>query len=185
MPTQICDVSLSLHPMVVTETLRLLLRYFTWNDLNDMATIYADPIGMAFRGSPRTFEETQQVFKWIFDNYSKDGFEMWAIIHKADQKLIGCCGLIPQVVDGQQETEMGYILAKQYWGQGLATEAAFAVRNYGFEKLGCDRIIALINPKNLASQNVAQKIGLIYEKDTTHSEKTVCVYAIHKSSFSS
>ena len=185
MPTQICDVSLSLHPMVVTETLRLLLRYFTWNDLNDMATIYADPIGMAFRGSPRTFEETQQVFKWMFDNYSKDGFEMWAIIHKADQKLIGCCGLIPQVVDGQQETEMGYILAKQYWGQGLATEAAFAVRNYGFEKLGCDRIIALINPKNLASQNVAQKIGLIYEKDTTHSEKTVCVYAIHKSSFSS
>jgi len=184
-PTQICDVSLSLHPMVVTETLRLLLRYFTWNDLNDMATIYADPIGMAFRGSPRTFEETQQVFKWIFDNYSKDGFEMWAIIHKADQKLIGCCGLIPQVVDGQQETEMGYILAKEYWGQGLATEAAFAVRNYGFEKLGCDRIIALINPKNLASQNVAQKIGLIYEKDTTHSEKTVCVYAIHKSSFSS
>ena len=185
MPTQICDVSLSLHPMVVTETLRLLLRYFTWNDLNDMATIYADPIGMAFRGSPRTFEETQQVFKWIFDNYSKDGFEMWAIIHKADQKLIGCCGLIPQVVDGQQETEMGYVLAKEYWGQGLATEAAFAVRNYGFEKLGCDRIIALINPKNLASQNVAQKIGLIYEKDTTHSEKTVCVYAIHKSSFSS
>jgi len=184
-PTQICDVSLSLHPMVVTETLRLLLRYFTWNDLNDMATIYADPIGMAFRGSPRTFEETQQVFKWIFDNYSKDGFEMWAIIHKADQKLIGCCGLIPQVVDGQQETEMGYVLAKEYWGQGLATEAAFAVRNYGFEKLGCDRIIALINPKNLASQNVAQKIGLIYEKDTTHSEKTVCVYAIHKSSFSS
>jgi ribosomal-protein-alanine N-acetyltransferase len=171
--------------MVVTETLRLLLRYFTWNDLNDMATIYADPIGMAFRGSPRTFEETQQVFKWIFDNYSKDGFEMWAIIHKADQKLIGCCGLIPQVVDGQQETEMGYVLAKEYWGQGLATEAAFAVRNYGFEKLGCDRIIALINPKNLASQNVAQKIGLIYEKDTTHSEKTVCVYAIHKSSFSS
>jgi ribosomal-protein-alanine N-acetyltransferase len=171
--------------MVVTETLRLLLRYFTWNDLNDMATIYADPVGMAFRGSPRTFEETQQVFKWMFDNYSKDGFEMWAIIHKADQKLIGCCGLIPQVVDGQQETEMGYVLAKEYWGQGLATEAAFAVRNYGFEKLGCDRIIALINPKNLASQNVAQKIGLIYEKDTTHSEKTVCVYAIHKSSFSS
>jgi ribosomal-protein-alanine N-acetyltransferase len=170
---------------LVTETSRLLLRYFTWDDLNDMAIIYADPIGMAFRGSPRTFEETQQLFKWILDNYSQDGFEMWAIIHKANKKLIGCCGLIPQVVDGQQETEMGYILAKDYWGQGLATEAAFAVRDYGFEQLGCDRIIALINPENLASQNVAMKVGLIYEKDTTHLEKTVRVYAIHKSSFPS
>ncbi|NEQ24341.1 MAG: GNAT family N-acetyltransferase [Microcoleus sp. SIO2G3] len=169
--------------MVVTETLRLLLRYFTWNDLNNMATIYADPIGMAFRGSPRTFEETQQLFQWMFDNYSKDGFEMWAIIHKADQKLIGCCGLIPQEVEGQQETEMGYVLAKEYWGQGLATEAAFAVRDYGFEKLGCDRIVALINPKNIASQNVARKIGLVYERDITHLEKIVCLYFIHKSSW--
>jgi ribosomal-protein-alanine N-acetyltransferase len=169
--------------MVVTETSRLLLRYFTWDDLNDMATIYADPVGMAFRGSPRTFEETQQLFKWIFDNYSKDGFEMWAIIHKADNRLIGCCGLIPQEVEGQQETEMGYVLAKEYWGQGLATEAAFAVRNYGFEQLGCDRIVALINPKNLASQNVARKIGLIYERDITHLEKIVRLYVIHKSSW--
>jgi ribosomal-protein-alanine N-acetyltransferase len=171
--------------MVVTETSRLLLRYFTWDDLNDMATIYADPVGMAFRGSPRTFEETQQLFKWIFDNDCQVGFEMWAIIHKADNRLIGSCGLIPQEVEGQQETEMGYVLAKEYWGQGLATEAAFAVRDYGFEQLGCDRIVALINPKNIASQNVARKIGLIYERDITHLEKIVRLYVIHKSSLPS
>jgi ribosomal-protein-alanine N-acetyltransferase len=79
--------------MIVTETSRLLLRYFTWDDLNDMATIYANPVVMAFRGSTRTFEQTQQLFEWMFDNYSKDGFELWAIIHKANNQLIGSCGL--------------------------------------------------------------------------------------------
>lgn len=171
--------------MVVTETSRLLLRYFTWDDLNDMATIYADPVVMAFRGSTRTFEQTQQLFNWMFDNYSKDGFELWAIIHKANNQLIGTCGLIAQEVDEQQETEMGYLLASQYWGQGLATEAAIAVRDYGFEQLSCNRIISLIDPGNIASQKVALKVGLVYEKDITHWDKTVRVYAIHKSSFPS
>jgi ribosomal-protein-alanine N-acetyltransferase len=166
--------------MIVTETPRLLLRYFTWNDLDDMAAIRADPVVMTFRGGSRTYEDTKQLFNWMFENYEKHGFELWAIIHKADNKLIGNCGLIPQEVDGQRETEMGYILAKEYWGRGLATEAACICRDYGFEQLGSSRLISLIDSGNIASVKVAIKVGLSYEKDTTIREKTVCVYAIHK-----
>lgn len=166
--------------MIVTETPRLLLRYFTWDDLSEIASIRADPIVMAFRGGSRTYEDTKQLFNWIFENYEKPDFELWAIAHKTDNKLIGNCGLIPQQVDGQQETEMGYLLAKEYWGRGLATEAACAVRDYGFEQLGCDRIVALIDPDNIASQKVAIKVGLKHEKDATMWQKTVRVYAIHR-----
>lgn len=136
---------------------------------------------MAFRGGSQTKEDTKQLFKWIFENYEKQGFELWAIIHKVDKKLIGNCGLISQEINGQRETEMGYILAKEYWRRGLATDAACATRDYGFEQLGCKRIIALIDPNNIASQKVAMKVGLTYEKDIIQFKKTVGVYAIHKS----
>lgn len=105
---------------------------------------------------------------------------MWATIHKAENKFIGRCGLIPQLVDGQEEVEVGYLLAKEYWGKGLATEAAIAIRNYGFSKLNFNRLISLIDPGNIASQKVALKNGMTYEKDTTIWGKIARVYAIHK-----
>lgn len=170
--------------MIVVETPRLLLRHLTWDDVDDMARIYADPVVMKFYPSTRTYEETKQKFELTIGSYEKHGFGLWATIHKADNKFIGRCGLIAQVVDGQSEVEIGYMLAKEYWGQGLATEAARAIRDYGFEKLGYSRLISLIDPGNIASQKVAMKNGLKYENDTFKWEKTVRVYSIHKQEIS-
>ncbi len=166
--------------MIVAETPRLILRHLTKDDVDDLAVIYADPIVMKFYPSTWTYEETQQQVERIINTYEQRGFSLWATIHKADNKFIGRCGLIPQLVDGQQEIEIGYMLAKEYWGRGLATEAACASRDYGFEKVGCNRLISLIDPGNIGSQKVAMKVGLTYEKDATMWEKTVRVYAIHK-----
>lgn len=83
-------------------------------------------------------------------------------------------------MDGQQEVEIGYMLAKEYWGRGLATKAAVASRNYGFEQLRSDRLIPLIEPGNIGPQKVAIKVSLTSEKDATMWKKTVRVYAIHK-----
>lgn len=107
---------------------------------------------------------------------------MWATIHKADNKFIGRCGLKPHPVDGKEEIEVGYMLAQEYWGQGLATEAAIASKNYGFEQLNLSRLISLINHENIASQKVAIKNGMVYEKDTLMWGKNLRVYAIHKGS---
>lgn len=79
-----------------------------------------------------------------------------------------------------QEVEVGYMLAKEYWGQGLATEAAVASRNYGFEQLGLNRLISLIDPRNIASQKVAMKNGMEYEKDAKMWGKILRVYTIHQ-----
>lgn len=163
---------------IVIETPRLILRHLTINDANELAAIYADPVVMKFYPSVWTYAQTKQQIRTIA-TYEQLGFGLWATIYKANNKFIGRCGLVPQLVDGQQEIEIGYLLAKEYWGKGLATEAACASRDYGFE-IGCDRLISLIDPGNIASQKVALKTGLTYEKDATMWEKSLCVYTIHK-----
>ena len=79
---------------------------------------------------------------------------------------MGYCGLFffPDI-DGQAEVEIGYRLARAVWGKGYATEAAQAVRNFAFTTLDIKRLIAMIDPSNIASIRVAKKIGMHYEKD--------------------
>jgi RimJ/RimL family protein N-acetyltransferase len=67
-------------------------------------------------------------------------------------------------IDGQREVEVAYTIAQEYWGQGLATEAARGILEYGFEQLQLSRLICLIAPDNVASRRVAEKIGMTLEK---------------------
>ncbi len=166
--------------MIITETPRLILRHLAEDDVDDLAKIYADPIVTKFFGNTYTPKRTKQWVEEIVSCYQQHGWGLWATVHKVDNKLIGRCGLAPQRVDRQPEVEIGYLLAKEYWGQGLATEAATASRDYGFEQLGLNRLISLIDPGNIASQKVATKVGLTYEKNTTMWEKTLRVYAIER-----
>jgi len=68
-------------------------------------------------------------------------------------------------INGQAEVEIGYRLARSTWDQGYATEAAKAVCDYAFTMLGIKRLIAMIDPSNVSSIRVAEKIGMHYEKD--------------------
>jgi ribosomal-protein-alanine N-acetyltransferase len=60
--------------------------------------------------------------------------------------------------------EIAYLLDKNFWHQGLATEAAKGIMEYGFEKLNLSRLICMIDPENVASQRVAERIGMTFEK---------------------
>ena len=165
--------------MIVAETPRLILRQLTLDDADNLAAIYADPVVMRFLGSTYTRGSTKQwLEERVFKCYEQRGWGLWATIYKMDNKLIGRCGLIPQLVHGQEEVEIGYLLAKEYWSMGLATEAACISRDYGFEKLQANRLISLIDPDNIASQKVAKKVGLTYKKDTYMWNKTVRIYAM-------
>jgi RimJ/RimL family protein N-acetyltransferase len=82
--------------------------------------------------------------------------------------VIGYCGLsrFPgRCAAG--DTEIGFRLARPFWGRGFATEAARAVRDHAFDTLALPRLIAIIDPGNLASIRVAEKIGMRYEKDVS------------------
>ena len=151
--------------MAEIETERLHFRNLTWQDLDDLARIYQDPEVMKYRlhPEPATREQTQEMLEKILSHWQQYNFGRWAVICSHNQQLIGHCGL--EVLAGTSEVEVNYLLDRTYWGKGLATEAAREALRYGFEELGCDRLVAIAKPENIASRRVMEKAGMQYEKD--------------------
>jgi ribosomal-protein-alanine N-acetyltransferase len=83
------------------------------------------------------------------------------------------------VIDGRPEVEVAYMIAKEHWGQGLGTEAARGILDYGFEHLGLSRLICLIDRDNLASIKVATKIGMRFEKEGRDDKGPFLLYSIN------
>lgn len=167
---------------VITETDRLILRTFEPPDLEDLAPIMADPEVMRFSVTgPWSRDRTLRFIQGCMADYSEErwGFGLWAAVHKGDHQLIGYCGLTRfDDVDGSAEVELGYRFAPEYWGRGLGTEAARAVRDYAFEHLGMARLISMIEPENSASIRVAEKVGMAHEKEIRQWNRRVLVYAV-------
>lgn len=152
--------------MVISTTERLLLRAFTPADEPMLLHLFADPEVMRFGDGPRPSEWTHRWLRDTLDSYARRGYGPWAVVEKADGERIGYCGLFyyPDV-NGRPEIEIGYRLTRTWWGRGCATEAVIAARDYAFATLSLTRLIALIDPANLASIRVAEKAGLRHEAD--------------------
>jgi [ribosomal protein S5]-alanine N-acetyltransferase len=149
----------------VLHTERLTIRPLTLGDLDDFAAIFADPESMtAYR---RTFsrDESRGWIERSLARYERDGFALFAVERAADGVYVGDCGPTIQVVEGVEEVEIGWHVRRDVWGQGYATEAAIALRDWVFDVLGRDRLIALVDPANAASCRVAEKIGMRVERD--------------------
>lgn len=163
---------------IISETPRLILRKFKPDDLDELIPILGDPEVMRFsRTGAKTPKQTKQFIDRILRYYQQEGFGLYAVNHKKDAKLIGYCGLLIWLIDEQREIEIGYRLARNYWGQGLATEAASAIRDYA-KKFAFDSLIAVIDLDNHRSIRVAKKLGMKYEKDTKDSGMAVQVYRL-------
>jgi len=151
---------------MILETQRLLLRHLNLDDLNDLYKLYQDPeIRRYFPDGVRNFEETKEELEWHMNgipNYPHLG--LWATIHKGTGRFIGRCGLLPWEIDNILEVEIAYLLDKSFWHQGLATEAAQGILKYGFENLNLSRLICLIDPDNIASRKVAERVGMKLER---------------------
>src|ERR1051325_6571068 len=157
--------------MIVLETDRLLLRRLTLEDIDDLAYLYADPDTMRFFGGPRDRTGAEEEVRWCLEQYERNittggcGPAFWATILKSDGGFVGRCGLLPQLVEDRAEAEVAYMIARPYWKQGLATEAARGIKAWGFQHYRFPRLISTILPGNLASIRVAQKNGMRFEKD--------------------
>ena len=160
------------------ETPRLLLRDFVEADLDTLAALMANADFMLFSSGPFTREETE---RFLFDRViapARAGLpSQFAVIVRAEKRLIGYCGFFRQIVDGLDEIEIGYRLHPDYWNLGLATEAARAVRDYAFEVMKLERVISLIHPDNRASRRVTEKNGMTLEKKTTFRGFPTLVFA--------
>ncbi len=165
---------------VILETERLMLRPLTPDDADALFVFYRDPeMRRFFPEGVLTYAETQQEIADIIEyHYGPYGFGLWATIFKATGAVIGRCGLIPWKFDGVVEIEVAYMIDKQYWGQGLATEAARGLVAYAVEHHITSRLIALVDPENFASQKVAEHIGMTVERDDIIDGDRTFLYAM-------
>lgn len=152
--------------MIAAVTERLVLRQFDLADAEAMDKIFGDAEVMFYGHGVQTRPWVCRWLRRCQEDYAKQHFGLWAVTEKSSGAVIGYCGLsqFPEV-GGQPETEIGYRLAKLYWGRGYATEAAQAVREYAFGTLQLRRLVSIIDPRNVASIRVAEKVGMRYEKD--------------------
>ena|SRR5215471_17407717 len=165
------------------ETARLYLRPLTIDDLDQFAFMVQDAEVMRFIGSGMTLSKDQAAIRLyaMIDHWTKHGFGLWAAIDKTSTAWLGFCGL--QFLDRTQEIEVGYRLIKQFWGSGYATESAGASVRYGFSQLKLNKIVAVVQHGNFASQRVLEKSGLKYRRDDRFYDSDVKYYAITRDEY--
>jgi RimJ/RimL family protein N-acetyltransferase len=140
------------------ETERLILRGWKPEDFEAHARFMADPDVVRYlSGEPMSRSESWRQMASIVGHWVLRGFGYWAVTRKSDGAFIGRVGL--QNPEGWPGLELGWTLGKEYWGRGYATEAATAAMAYGFLTQSTDRLISLIDPRNVASQAVATRLG--------------------------
>jgi ribosomal-protein-alanine N-acetyltransferase len=93
-------------------------------------------------------------------HWEKYGYGNWGILPEGEKEIVGWAGL--QFLPELNETEVGFLFDRPFWGKGYATAAARASLDFGFEHFHLDHIIALVHPDNVASRRVIEKCGLIY-----------------------
>jgi len=166
--------------MTILETPRLILRQFVAGDADALARVLSDPETMRYYPAPY---DRAGVEEWIARNqqrYRDDGLALWAMVLKSSAELIGDCGIIRQELEAEHFFEIGYHLRRDLWGQGLATEAAVACRDWAFANLKVDRVISLIRPENIPSRRVAERNGMTVWKEVEWRGLLHCVYAIER-----
>lgn len=147
------------------ETERLTLR--RWNDADKypFQLINADTKVMEFYPKTCSAEESDQIIERAEKHFEKHGFGLCAAELKETNSLVGFVGL--QVVPFESHftpaVEIGWRVASEYWGRGLATEGALAVLKFGFEILKLNEIVAMTVPSNTKSRRVMEKLNMNYD----------------------
>lgn len=142
---------------------RLILRKLTKVDLPVLRSILQDPLVMYAWEHAFTDE---QISQWIDKNlqrYASDGFSYMVASHKESGQLVGLIGLLMEDVDDSKQVGIAYILKRDQWGKGYATEGARTCLEYAFRQLHASKVVALIRPNNLPSRAVAERLGMEIE----------------------
>jgi RimJ/RimL family protein N-acetyltransferase len=167
----------SLNEKIITQTERLIIREFQVLDIEALAQILAKPEVMQFSlDGVLSTKQTAVKIQSFLDSYQKNGYGKYALIHRQSRRLIGYCGIAVEEIEGKSENELGYRIDSDFWGQGLATEAAKACLEYAFDKFKFDDVLGIVEPENQASIKVLEKVGMEFVKESTWRGKVVCIY---------
>src|SRR4030095_15083804 len=165
------------------ETERLFFRPFALDDLPLLIEQRSDPdmnryLGGTRMQNPDALDKRIRFYMYCYESH---GFGMCPMFLKETGEMIGAGGIPP--LEDTGEIEVGYSVIKEYWGRGIATEAARGWMEFGFNQFDLERIVAVAVVENSASQHVMKKLGMSYEKTETHYGEECAFYGISKKDF--
>lgn len=148
----------------VLETDRLMLRQVDTDDAESVLRYLSDQEVMKYYGLEPfdSINDALDEISWYQSIFEENTGIRWGITIKNQNEVIGSCGFLNRIPK-HYRSEIGFELSKDYWGQGIASEALKAICKYGFEQLNLQRIEALIEPPNLSSQRLVERLGFIRE----------------------
>ena len=150
---------------LLLETNRLILRPWRGSDREPFAAMSCDPEVMAYL---LPFASPEAVDNWIARqqaHLATYGFCLWAVEARDTGEFMGAAGLLRIGYEAHfaPAVEVGWRLARRFWGKGYAPEAASAAINFGFDRLGLQEIVANTVPHNSNSRRVMEKLGMAYD----------------------
>lgn len=146
---------------IFTESSRLIFRRMSEADFSDVAEMLKNPNVMY--AWEYVFDDVD-VLGWIKKNreyYKKYGLGYFLVVDKTLNEVVGQIALMPDIIDGVEYYEIGYILKEKFWHRGYALEGAEAMINYAFNKLKIKNVIFEIRSENIPSRKVAEKCGAV------------------------
>ena len=160
-------------PTLTTERLRL--RMLRDEDFEEYAAIHMDPDITRFTARVQfTRMDAWRHMAMLLGHWVLRGYGMWGVEELATGKLAGRVGF--HNPDGWPAFELGWTIGKAFWGKGYATEAARRCLDYAFDEMGRDHVISLIDPANVSSIRVAERIGEKLEGEFQLDEHRLLVY---------
>ena len=158
------DLASIFRALPTLETERLVLRALTAGDAEAVFAYSWDPEVARYTGwePAASIEDAQAFIDSVLRQYHAGQPAGWGVVHRADQRLIGTCGFSAySPISGSGF--LSYALARQYWGEGLTTEAVLEVLDFGFTVMGLHRVQATCIVDNVGSWRVMEKAGMRYE----------------------
>jgi RimJ/RimL family protein N-acetyltransferase len=151
--------------MDVASTERMVLRRWREADREPFARLNADPRVMEFLAGPLSRKESDLLVERIEAHFRKHGFGLCAAELRRDHSLIGFVGLAVPAFESAFTpcVEIGWRLAADSWGQGLATEGAREMARYAFEGIGLEELVSFTAPGNMRSRRVMEKLGMTHD----------------------
>jgi len=159
-------------PTSVIATPRLLLRSTLQADFDQLFTlIFSDEEVMKhLTGSPLARVRAAKVFDEVFD-HDGTGRKPGVLVEIETGKLLGYAGLMPCNALGENDYELGFVLRREAWGKGYATEIGVAQLEYGFRTTDRIRLLAQARPANKASAHALGKLGMNFVKEYERPER--------------
>lgn len=143
------------------ETPRLRVRLLTMADFDLYFSLQNDAEVMRYIRPPEPDRDAVKARLETQEKYAAENPGMGSILGQLKTTGGAVATGVVRHIDYQpgNDLEIGYLIIREYWGQGLATELAAGLAKYAFEKFGVDRVLAVIDPENFASQKVVEKCG--------------------------